>query len=383
MDDSIRGCSGDLRRDIQRRRVQWQRWPAVGRPHLYEPSGVAYDPTTSSLYIADTFNNEIRGVAAGIITDWVGSPVATPGFSPDGSPPTSPIDMPHSVRLDGAGNLFFDEVGNDLVRDVPTRAGAAHTIAGTPHPPPGGAPFPYSGLPATTVSLNSPHGLAIIPTSPTTGDVWVSDTNNNVVDSVTGVAAGAGADTGDNVACIPNTAGVGTCPNPPDQPGGIDHYLCYHVANDSAFAPQPVSLTDQFGTDQPVLPTTAPGPAVTDDSQMCNPVTKVLPSGVSYPAQNPYLHQLCFPDSRTTPNVSVTVQNRSDKALSSSGQQHGSVSLPGNTTPTIRDSHPVRRVPGRRRCHPHRRESRTTTSATRSQRSLVRRTSLRSRRASP
>ncbi len=274
--------------------------------HLYEPNGVAYDSATSSLYVADTFNNEIRKVASGVITDFIGSPVATPGFSPDGSPATSPINMPHAVRLDGAGNVFYDETGNNLVREVGS-SGTLLTIAGSVPP---GIPFPYSGNPATTVALNSPHGLAIVPTSPTTGDVWFSDTNNNVVDSVTGVAAGAGSDEGDNVACIPDPAGVGQCPNPPSQPGGLDHYLCYHVADDSGFVPPSVSLTDQFGTDSSVLPSTAPGPSVTDDSQMCNPVTKTLPSGVSYPVQNPYLHQLCFPDTRTTPSVQVSVQNQ-------------------------------------------------------------------------
>ena len=274
--------------------------------HLNQPSGLAYDSATSSLFIADTFNNEVRKISARVITDFIGSPAAVSGYSPDGSAATSPVGSVNAVRLDGAGNVFYDETGNNLVREVGS-SGTLHTIAGSVPP---GTPFPYSGNPATSVALDSPHGLAIIPTSPTTADVWFSDTNNNVVDSVTGAAAGAGSDTGDNVACVPDPAGVGQCPNPPSQPGGLDHYLCYHVADDSSFVPQPVSLTDQFGTDSSVLPTTAPGPSVTDDSQMCNPVTKTLPSGVSYPVQNPYLHQLCFPDARTTPDVQVAVQNQ-------------------------------------------------------------------------
>jgi DNA-binding beta-propeller fold protein YncE len=99
---------------------------------LDEPSGVAYDSTTSTLYIADGLNNEVRDVVGAKTYDYVGDPLGTSGCSPDGSVVTSPINDPHTVRLDGNGDLFYAETGNNLVREVVPGPGPLTTIAGTP-----------------------------------------------------------------------------------------------------------------------------------------------------------------------------------------------------------------------------------------------------------
>jgi len=160
--------------------------------NLDGPSGVVYDPSTATLYIADGLNNEIRDVVGANIFDYIGDPGALSGCSPDGSPATSKIYDPTAVRIDSAGDLFYNEAGNNIVREVIPGPGSLNT-AGTACPPPPGIPFPYSGHPATSVQLNGPHGLSI---NPTTGDVYFSDTNNHVVDTLTGVAATSGPGTG-------------------------------------------------------------------------------------------------------------------------------------------------------------------------------------------
>jgi sugar lactone lactonase YvrE len=290
-------------------------------PGLFNgPSGVTVDYVGASgtLYVADQGNNEIRSIdlATTKINAVVGVGPAA-GVSADGSPALSPISGPGGVRLDANHSLFYDEKGDDLVRVVPgpgqTNAGKLETIAGTTGP---GVAFPYSGTnPATGAVLgqppntpfNGPHSMALVPTGPGVSDVWFSDTGNHVVNRIVGVAAAAGAaDTGNDVPCLPDPAGVGTCPDPPTQPGGLDHYLCYQVQDDAGFAPQPVNLQDQFGTDDGVIPqTTSAATAV--DHQMCNPVTKTLPTGVSYPVSNPDVHQLCFADTRPLHPTAVTV----------------------------------------------------------------------------
>jgi hypothetical protein len=154
---------------------------------LDQPTDVFFD--SGVVYVADTMNNEIRSISGGTIFDVVGSPGAIAGFSPDGSPPTSPITAPSTVSLDGAGTIFYDEDGFNLVREIDPTTVSISTVAGTP--PPGGTTIPYSGDLSTTVALNSPHGLTFVPESAIASDVWFSDTNNNVVDSVAGVAAAA------------------------------------------------------------------------------------------------------------------------------------------------------------------------------------------------
>jgi len=157
---------------------------AATSANLNGPSGVAFVPG-GTVFIGDTMNNEVRYVFGGVIHLFLGSPGAVPGFSPDGCSGTCPITAPTVVRVDG-GTVFYDEDGPaaNLVREV--NATALSTVAG--EPPPGGTPFPYSGKPASSVALSSPHGLTFVPDG-TSADVWFSDTNNNVVDSVTGVAA--------------------------------------------------------------------------------------------------------------------------------------------------------------------------------------------------
>lgn len=117
------------------------------------------------------------------------------------------------------------------------------------------------------------------------------------------------------VNCLALPGGGGGCPNPPTQPGGLDHFLCYQVATDQ-FSPPLVNLHDQFGSYQGVqpLPATAGAPS---DNQLCNPVIKTLSNaagglvGPQYPVSNPQAHLYCFSDNTgTTPTVQVSVQNQ-------------------------------------------------------------------------
>ena len=72
---------------------------------LNKPTGVAVDGA-GNLYIADSGNNRIRKVTAGsgIITTSVGN--CTAGYSGDNGPAiAAELNDPSAVVLDGAGNL--------------------------------------------------------------------------------------------------------------------------------------------------------------------------------------------------------------------------------------------------------------------------------------
>ena len=155
---------------------------------LSSPDGVDWDVAANALIISDTGNNEIRECAGGSISQVLGNP-GTSGFTADGTYLGGSVDIaaPHGIKADGSGALFYDEVGNNLVRRFVPSTGELVTMAG------GGAsslPSKRKGfpVPATSVILNGPHGISFIPTSPTTADLIFSDTGTDTVLRVTGVA---------------------------------------------------------------------------------------------------------------------------------------------------------------------------------------------------
>jgi len=81
------------------------------------PQGVAVD-TAGNIYIAETGNNKIRKVtvATGVITTVAGNGVA--GYYGDGASATSAyLDQPYGVAVD-AGGIYIADTGNNVVRGV-------------------------------------------------------------------------------------------------------------------------------------------------------------------------------------------------------------------------------------------------------------------------
>lgn len=122
---------------------------------LYYPKGVAMDGA-GNLFIADTGNNRIRRVSpSGIITTVVGN--GAWGFSGDGGPATSAqLSSLWGVAVDGAGNLFITDAGR--IRKVST-SGIITTVAGNGE----GGDFAFSGDggTATNAELGLPVAVAV------------------------------------------------------------------------------------------------------------------------------------------------------------------------------------------------------------------------------
>jgi sugar lactone lactonase YvrE len=145
--------------------------PATKSP-LNAPSGVALD-AHGDLFIADSNNNVVEEVTpAGKLSVVVGNGHAAP---PTPGPATkSALDDPSGLAVDAHGNLFVADYNNNTVAKV-TPAGKLSVVVGNGH---GGPPTPG---PATKSALNNPSGVAL----DAHGDLFIADSNNNVVEEVT------------------------------------------------------------------------------------------------------------------------------------------------------------------------------------------------------
>ncbi len=140
------------------------------------PSGVAVDGA-GNLYIADSGNNRIRKVAAlnGIITTVAGN--GSVGYSGDnGLATAAQLTGPSAVAVDSSGNLYIADSGNFVIREVVAATGIITTVAGN-------GTYGYSGDngPATSAQLSFPEGVAV----DTAGNLYIADSSNGHIRKVT------------------------------------------------------------------------------------------------------------------------------------------------------------------------------------------------------
>jgi sugar lactone lactonase YvrE len=137
---------------------------------LSDPTGIAVN-ASGDIFIADTLNQRVRRVdhATQVITTVAGNGAA--GFSGDGGSATATdLNSPLAVAVDGAGNLFISDTGNNRVREV--SGGIITTYAGN-----GTSAYAGENGPANAASLNGPLGLAV----DSVGNLFISDSLNNRV----------------------------------------------------------------------------------------------------------------------------------------------------------------------------------------------------------
>jgi sugar lactone lactonase YvrE len=175
--------------------------PAVNAT-LNAPSGVALDGA-GNLYIADTGNNAVREIAAstGVITTVAGN--GTPGSAGNGVAATSAeLDQPQGVTVDANGNLYIADTSNHLIRRVDAVSGIIATVAGdrTTNPATGEGSYSGDNGPAIQAGLNFPYAVAF----DATGNMYIPDSKNNVIRKV---AAANGVTTASGI--ITTFAGTG------------------------------------------------------------------------------------------------------------------------------------------------------------------------------
>jgi len=139
------------------------------------PTGVAMDGS-GNVDVADTFNNTVRKVTpAGVVSTLAGR--AGSSGSADGTGAAARFSYPARVAVDGAGNVYVADAGNDTIRKI-SPAAVVSTLAGT-----AGASGSADGTGAAA-RFNFPTGVAV----DGSGNVYVADSNNSTIRKVTPAA---------------------------------------------------------------------------------------------------------------------------------------------------------------------------------------------------
>ncbi len=148
---------------------------------IEQPYGLVTGPD-GALYVCEITNHVIRRIdRTGIVTTVAGQG-GKKGYAGDGGPATRALLFePYEIRFDAAGNMFFVEMKNEIVRRVDAKTGVISTVAGTGKPG-----FSGDGGPATHAQLKQPHSIAL----DTAGNIYICDIGNHrirKVDAKTGI----------------------------------------------------------------------------------------------------------------------------------------------------------------------------------------------------
>jgi len=134
------------------------------------PQAAACD-VVGNIYVADYSNILIRKITpTGLVSTYAGN--GSQG-SANGAAATATFFEPTSIAIDGAGNIYIADLGNNMIRKI-SSAGVVSTLAGSILP---GA---SDGI-GTAASFNGPTGVAV----DGTGNVYVADKGNYVIRKIT------------------------------------------------------------------------------------------------------------------------------------------------------------------------------------------------------
>ena len=143
--------------------------PAL-RTNIGQPFGVEIGPD-GALYITEVVNHRVRRLdqATGSLTTVAGC--GRKGYSGDGGPATgAELNEPYEVRFDAAGNMYFVEMRNHVVRRVDKASGIITTVAGTGTPG-----YSGDGGRANQATLSQPHSIAL----DGRGGLYIADIGNH------------------------------------------------------------------------------------------------------------------------------------------------------------------------------------------------------------
>lgn len=121
-----------------------------------EPFGVEIGPD-SALYITEVRHHRVRRLDFDTrkLTTVAGN--GTKGYAGDGGAANSALlNEPYEARFDRAGNMFFVEMKNHLIRKVDKKTGVISTVAGD-----GQAGFAGDNGPAKMARFSIPHSIAL------------------------------------------------------------------------------------------------------------------------------------------------------------------------------------------------------------------------------
>jgi sugar lactone lactonase YvrE len=133
--------------------------------------------SSGDVYVADGARNVVVKITpAGSLSVVAGT--GQQGKATPGPATQSDLNDPYGVAVDGSGNVYVDDIGNDVVEKVSPQ-GTLSIIAGTGQP---GTPTPG---PATASDLGRPTAVA----ADASGNLYIADQVNSEVDEVTPAGA--------------------------------------------------------------------------------------------------------------------------------------------------------------------------------------------------
>ena len=136
------------------------------------PEGVAVDGA-GNVYVADYGSAEIRKISpSGVVTTLAGSAGQT--GSSNGAGSAARFDYPSGVAVDGAGNVYVADYGNDAIRQI-TPSGVVSTLAGS-----AGQTGSSDGT-GSAARFDLPYGVAV----DGAGNVYVADYSNQEIRKIT------------------------------------------------------------------------------------------------------------------------------------------------------------------------------------------------------
>ncbi len=139
---------------------------------FYYPNGVAVDGA-GNVYVADSWNNTIRKITPyGVVTTLAGT--AGVWGSADGTGAAAQFADPWGVTVDGAGNVYVADSGNNTIRKI-TPYGVVTTLAGT-----AGVWGSADGTGAAA-RFDSPQAMVV----DGSGILYVTDSHNNTIRKIT------------------------------------------------------------------------------------------------------------------------------------------------------------------------------------------------------
>jgi streptogramin lyase len=97
--------------------------------------------------------------------------------SANGTGTAASFNSPFGVAVDGAGNVYVADAGNNMIRKI-NQAGVVTTVAGS------GARGANNATGAAA-SFNTPSGLAV----DANGNIYVADESNNLVRKISALGA--------------------------------------------------------------------------------------------------------------------------------------------------------------------------------------------------